>query len=149
MSHPLDADITQFQTDYAAFIAVARQYPADQHTTGGVVGRWSAWDVIAHLSGWLVEAQRRYQRYPRGTGDMQYEVDHFNDVSIWLRQGQDYETLIAELQTLVAELSEMARAIPPEQVEREQRYREWLNVMAEDARRHTDDLQAFLAAQSA
>lgn len=145
---PLAADIQAYEAAYATFFQRAAAYPAHLQHIAGVCGVWSAHDVLAHLSGWTVEAKRRYQRYAEGTGDMQYNVDAYNQISVWQRRERSYAEVLAELRTLVAELAALASEVTEAQLQRDDRYRYWLIELTREAHEHGSELQTFLEAQS-
>ncbi|MCA9912776.1 MAG: maleylpyruvate isomerase N-terminal domain-containing protein [Anaerolineae bacterium] len=135
--------IVNFETAYAEFFATAHDYPQALRTASGVCGVWSPKELLAHFSGWIAEAMRRYRAYPRGSGEMDYNVDAFNQVSVWQRRSMTYDEVVAELETLVAQLAEMARQIPAAQIERDYRYAYWLREMTREAHEHGEELRAF------
>lgn len=140
------AKIDEFEQAYETLITVAEQYPEDLKTQAGVTGTWSAREVLAHLCGWLAEAKRRYPRYGRGAGEIKYEIDNFNAVSIRMREGKEYDQILDELRTSVEQLTTMARAITEQKYQRDGRYINWLNILLEEAENHTAQLQAFAEA---
>lgn len=140
--------ITNFEAAYAEFFATARDYPQNLHTKGGVCGVWSPKELLAHFSGWLVEALRRYRAYARGSGEMEYNVDAFNQLSVWQRRSLTYDEVVAELETLVAQVAEAARKIPAEQIERDERYAYWLREMTREAHEHGEELRTFQEANA-
>ncbi|MDQ7026895.1 MAG: maleylpyruvate isomerase N-terminal domain-containing protein [Anaerolineae bacterium] len=136
--------ITDFETAYATLITVAESYPDDLQTQAGVCGTWSARELIAHLCGWIVEALRRYPRYALSTGDIDYNTDAFNEVSIWLRREKGYDSIVSELRDSSAKLAQFARDLPESQIERNgQRYMEWLTSLTREAREHSAQLKDF------
>jgi len=143
----LEKPIAEYETAYAAFKACAETYPADLRQAVGVTDEWSAQDVIAHLNGWFVEGQRRFKRFPRGTGKVQYNVDTFNKVSLWLRESKDYDDLLEELDTLSTEFVTSLQALPPARIERESRYADWLEDMTREMKDHRAQMMAFLEQQ--
>src|SRR5690606_19496856 len=81
--------IQEFDSTYAEMFALVEQYPAELRTQSGACGTWSAREVLAHFSGWLVEVQRRYDGYDAGDSQkVQYDFDEFNARSVNARTGQ-------------------------------------------------------------
>ena len=140
--------ITDFESAYRDFITVAETYPVALQTQAGVCGTWSVREVVAHLCGWIVEAHRRYPRYALGTGNMQYNTDAFNEVSVWLRREKDFSDMLDELRRVSGQLTEMARELPEAQITRETRYAEWLTNLTREAHEHRIQLQSFLEGQT-
>ena len=134
---------TEFEAAFQKLIMVAENYPAALQTKAGACGKWSGREVLAHFSGWLVEALRRYSRYERGTGHVQYNKDAFNEVSVWLRREADYEMMLQELRDRVGKLSHLAQNLTEAQIQHEPRYTEWLTDLAHEAREHTAQLEEF------
>lgn len=133
---------SEFEMVYQNLIAVAEKLPESAQTTAGVCGTWSAREVLAHLAGWVVEALRRYPRYAIGTGEIQYNTDAFNAVSVWSRDGKLYDEILDEVRDGSTKLVTFARGLSEAEIQRNgQRYAEWLTRLASDAREHTQQLQ--------
>lgn len=138
--------IQEFDSTYAEMFALVEQYPAELRTQSGACGTWSAREVLAHFSGWLVEVQRRYDGYDAGDSQkVQYDFDEFNARSVNARTGQSWDEIVSELRGHVAVLIARAQALPPEKAT-DKRYWRWLEIMAEDCREHTAGLRTFLEA---
>ena len=135
--------LTQYESDFAQLQTVLAQYPASLRTTPGACGDWSPQQVVAHLSGWLQEGKRRYKRFHTGTGKINYNLDAFNAVSVRKRKDHNWAHTVAELEKLAFELAALARQVPDERAERDERYQEWLNIMAAEFREHGAQLVAF------
>ncbi len=138
--------LQEFEQSYQELISLAEQYPEALQTESGVCGEWSAREVLAHINGWLVEAQRRYPRYAKGTGKVEYNIDAFNNVSVWLRKGRDFEQVLAELRQLSSKMTTMAHEIAPEYLARDDRYQKWLAIFLEEYEVHGTQLRNFLEA---
>lgn len=138
--------IQEFDRTYVDILALAEQYPAELRTQPGACGVWSAREVLAHLSGWLVEVQRRYDGYDAGDSQkVQYDFDEFNARSVNTRAGRTWDDIVSELRGYVAALIARAQALPPEK-SADKRYWRWLEIMAEDCREHSAGLRTFLEA---
>ena len=136
--------ITDFESAYQKLIAIAEAYPERLQTQSGACGAWSAREVIAHLSGWMVEAMRRFPRFAIGTGDITYNKDTFNSVSVRLRRGRDYESIVAELRDVSAKLAQFSRTLPDHEIQHNgHRYAEWLTNLTREAYEHSIQLQEF------
>jgi|GEM_PF-1442417 len=138
--------VNTFQESYKTLVSTAKSYPQEKQTLSGVCGDWSAREVLAHINGWIVEAQRRYPRFAKGTGNIDYNIDAFNAVSIWLRDGKGFEQILEETRTLVDKLVSMANELPEAYIERDERYGEWLQILIEQANEHGQQLSDFLEA---
>ena len=139
---PFEEALAAYQQAYQKLFAILSDYPEGLQTESGVCGTWSPQQVVMHLSGWLIEAQRRFKRYP-ATGDIQYNVDVFNDVSLWDREKQTWERSVEELQREHQKLLEIAQGLNDYQIERDGRYAEWLTMMTQEAQTHGTALAAF------
>lgn len=137
--------LAKFQEASTEFIRLAESYPKALQTQLGACGEeWSAREVLAHINGWLVEAQRRYPRYATGTGKVDYNIDVFNQVSVWLRDGKGFEEILDELKRLSSKMAEMASAINPIYLEKDERYEKWLTIFLEEYEEHSQQLRDFL-----
>lgn len=141
---PFDEALAAYEQAYTTLFASLLDYPPHRQRQSGACGDWSPQQVIMHLAGWLIEAQRRFRRYP-ATGQVQYNVDVFNDVSVWDRETQRWEQSVAECQREYEKLLAMAQTLKAYQIERERRYAEWLTALANQARHHGAQLEAFRA----
>lgn len=136
--------VEQFETAYANLVIIAEKYPVELQTQSGACGSWSASDILAHLNGWIVEALRRYKRFPKGTGDITYNIDTFNKVSLWLREDMPYQDILSETKTLSAKLVAIAKELPEAYIQRDKRYQEWLDNLTREAIEHSQQLRDFL-----
>lgn len=139
----LTQQVEQLQAAYADFLTMTRAYPETLRTTHGACGEWSAKEVIAHLNGWFAEALRRYRAFGRGSGEMDYNIDAFNKVSVWQRRSLTYDEVVAELENRVQEFIETVQQLTPEQIERDERYAKWVNILLHEAQTHGAQLKTF------
>lgn len=137
-----------FQQKFDSLIAIAGQYPPELQTQAGVTGEWSAREVLAHINGWIVEAQRRFPRYAKGTGNIDYNIDVFNAVSVRMRKGKDFEQILEETVRLIAKMVVIANELPDAYIERDKRYGIWLDTLSEEAENHGEELRTFLEAKA-
>jgi hypothetical protein len=141
----ISAHIQAFDSAYAELFRLIDTFPADRREQPGACGVWSVKDVLAHCSGWIVEAQFRYDDYDtQNTQKIRYDFDEFNARSVSERTAQDWAATEAELRGLVRAIVDRARALPAKAVEREYRYGRWLKSLADDCREHTEGLRTFL-----
>lgn len=137
-----------FQQKFDALIATAEKYPPELQIEPGVTGEWSAREVLAHINGWIVEAQRRFPRYAKGTGNIDYNIDVFNAVSVRMRKGKDFEQILEETISLIAKMVVIANELPDAYIERDKRYGIWLDILSEEAENHGEELRIFLEAKA-
>ncbi|MGB7339672.1 MAG: hypothetical protein WBC91_12330 [Phototrophicaceae bacterium] len=134
----------EFQVAYAGLLATIEQYPATLQTQIGITDDWSAREVIAHINGWIAEALRRLPRFATGTGHFEYNIDAFNAVSIWSREGKDFDQLTEELKRLIHKVHIFVADIDDLYTGRDDRYGEWLDILTEQANLHDAELRQFL-----
>jgi hypothetical protein len=135
-----------FSQAYADFFALIEHFPQERTDEAGACGYWSAREILAHMAGWLQEAQRRYARYARGTSDIVYDVDNFNAVSVRRRAEHSWDRVAEELRREHDALLNMADELPEVRLERDGRYAEWLQGLADDCHEHIPHLQAYVEA---
>jgi uncharacterized protein (TIGR03083 family) len=134
----------RFRAAFDTLLALAANYPEERRAVPGACGEWSPREVLAHLSGWIREAQHRYGRFASGTDDdITYDEDAFNEQSLESRAYMDWNQTLSELRGLAHELSEQAQAVPPQLITAEPRYGHWLDSLAADCEQHTLELRAF------
>lgn len=140
----LESVLLRLQNGYDALFNALETYPAALRDEPGACRTWSPRQIIAHLSGWLAEVDRRFDRFDAGgTDDIKYDVDAFNDEQVALRENLSWDDTVAETRERLVHLVERAQTLTPEQITREPRYVQWLKALARDAERHLLDLQNF------
>ncbi len=141
------AAVEEFESAYAALFQLIERCPVVKREQPGACGTWSAREVLAHCSGWMVELQRRYDHYDAGNLEgIRYDFDTFNAGSVNERAALDWDETVSELRARVQAAITRAQALSPEVTAANDRYDRWLRVLAEDCREHTDGLQAFVEA---
>lgn len=143
MTQTFDEARTAFETEMQGFIKLVEATPPHRRTEGGICGDWSAREVVAHINGWLIEALRRFPRYARGTGDVQYDIDNFNAVSVRQRKDHTWDQLVDELRESTRQLLEAADNIPPARRESDRRYANWLSIMEKEAINHGAEIRTL------
>lgn len=146
MSDPkLKTSLEGFQAAYKDLYHVVSHYPQALRTASGACGVWSPREVLAHLSGWLVEAEARYRLYEKEAepAPKRYDFDTFNAESVQARADLTWEETLNELRaneaTLLAHLERvLKRTTAPYKG-----YAGWLDALANDCREHTGQLHAF------
>lgn len=133
-----------FRVAYDSLFMVLSTYPRDKAEQSGACGRWSPKQLIAHLSGWVAEAHRRYDEFAEGDeSDRTYEdFDSFNAHSVESRAHLNWTQTLGDLRQTVAQFTERAKAVTGEQTE-DRRYRAWLRGLERDCLEHTDELRQF------
>jgi hypothetical protein len=136
---PIAESLAKPRASYEALGTLIEAYPSEKRERPGACGVWSPKAVLAHLSGWLVEAQRRYHLFDAGVrGNQRYDAQSVSARAAWTWE-QTCAGLHARLHTLIAH----AEGIAPETVARDPRYQEWLDGLASDCIVHTKQLREF------
>lgn len=141
----LMSTLEHFRQNAATLLAVVDAGDAASYTQAGAYGIWSVKEVLAHLCGWMQEALRRYPRFAHGTGEIQYEVDAFNRLSVRLRRRMSYADVRQEFSTLVAALITAAQAVPAFNSEKDARYAELLTSLAQQCQAASAQITVFVA----
>lgn len=133
-----------FRVAYDSLFTVLATYPAERVEQSGACGVWSPKQLVAHLSGWVVEAHKRYDEFAKGDeSDRAYEdFDTFNAASVDARSHLNWTQTVNDLRRTVAQFTERAKAVKPEQTE-DKRYRAWLRGLERDCLEHTEELRQF------
>jgi hypothetical protein len=130
---------------YQDLLTLAAAYPAELRDREGACGWWSARHVLQHLSGWIWEGDRRYSEYDAGLQQrVRYDDDAFNAQSVEERKTLDWEASLAELRQAVQVMSEHAHRVTDAQAEADERYRDWMIGLSNDAELHAQQLRDFL-----
>lgn len=135
----------RYDRRFADLLTLASAYPADLRDREGACGWWSPRHVLQHLSGWLVEGDRRYSDYDAGLQQrVKYDDDDFNAQSVEARKSIDWQASLAELRQAVRVMSEHAHRVTAAQAQADERYRDWMIGLSEDAELHAQQLRAFM-----
>ena len=137
--------IVNFRSAYDQLFMLVDQYPVDRRELTGACGDWTAKQVLAHCSGWIVETQKRYDEYLAGElRKVRYDFDSFNAASVAARQEMNWDETVRELRDLVEVYIVKSEALPAEQVAANERYVGWLDALTEDCEEHTEQLRVFV-----
>lgn len=141
----MNRSLQQFMNSYHHLFEVAARYPADRAERPGACGEWSAKQVLAHCSGWIAEALRRYEMYDRGENSgVRYDFDGFNAQSVADRAGLTWDETVGELYGLVDVYRFRIARLKPEVIAANRRYMAWVDSLADDCANHTVQLEQFL-----
>jgi hypothetical protein len=147
LSDDFQTTLNRFCAAYDDLFALVAVYPGALVEKPGACGWWSPKQVLAHLAGWVQEANRRYAAFETGdTTDVSYRdrLDDFNTQSVAARATYTWAETVAQLQAGVGQLAIRASRLIAEQTH-DRRYAEWLVGLREDCVEHTVQLRAFLA----
>lgn len=143
--NPFDSNLKRFQTAYAQFFELTEHYPAHLVDVPGACGEWSPRQVVAHLSGWVIEGQRRFNEVLAGDviPSMRYDVDTFNAEQVAARAHLDWNATLIELQSVVSDLDAQAQAIAVDRRTTDSFFAGWLKALAHDVEQHIIQLRQF------
>ena len=93
----------QFQFAYADLVTLIDAYPKDKAEEAGALGVWSPKQIIAHLSGWVVEATQRYRDIPQSNSpNKEYsDWDGFNAESVASRAHLSWDETVVDFKRVV------------------------------------------------
>ena len=136
----------QIQASYHHLISLIDVYPTNKTEKSGALGVWSPKQVVAHLSGWVVEATQRYRDISKGNvPDKTYSnFDDFNAQSVSNRESLTWAETIADFKQAVKTWFDLAETLPAIQVMRDKRFTEWLQGLDREFVNHAEDLRLFI-----
>jgi hypothetical protein len=139
------AALNHLRDTFTSLFELVNAYPEALREKEGACGWWSPRQVLAHLSGWVEEAIRRFHAYDAGVKDsVRYDDDAFNAQSVETRKDYDWQQTLDELRSCFLNLIALASKVDPERAAEDPRYRNWLRGLATDFEEHTQQLQAFI-----
>ncbi len=134
------------QTSYTTLIDLCDSYPIDKAEESGALGIWSPKQIVAHLSGWVVEATQRYQDIQQDPNNNKSysDWDSFNAKSVEARAMLSWSETVADLkQAMDAWFIEISK-IPALLVAQNDRFLDWLHAIDNEFSRHGNDLRNFI-----
>jgi hypothetical protein len=146
MTDDFQAAVTRFRAAYDGLFTLVSNYPAALVEKPGACGWWSPRQVLAHLAGWVKEANRRFDAFEAGdSASIAYRdrLDDFNAQSVAARATFTWGETLDELRAGVERLASRATRLTTWQIH-DPRYTEWLVSLQEDCVEHTEQLRAFL-----
>jgi uridine phosphorylase len=136
----------QFQSAYADLVTLIDTYPKDKAEEAGALGVWSPKQIIAHLSGWVLEATQRYRDIPQGNipNKTYDDWDAFNAESVDSRAHLSWDETVVDFKQAVTTWCTEIENISAVMVAQDERFLEWLTAQNKEFRNHTNDLRAFI-----
>jgi hypothetical protein len=129
---------------FDAMFALLAVYPQEKCEQPGACGDWSSKEVMAHFSGWMVIALRRFDDFAAGDmGHIFFDWDPTNAESVAERAHLTWEETREDLRDMLGKFLARAEQVDPEMAARDSRYQEWLNDLRVDCLEHTDELRRF------
>ncbi len=137
--------LSELRQTYKTLLELLSSYPPDKREQPGVGGDWSTKELIAHLTGWVVEAERCYDQFAAGkTGKTLYDPDVFNENSISERAHLDWKETEKDLRRALRSFLTKAAQVKPESAAANALYQAWLDGLNNDCKEHIQELQDFL-----
>ncbi len=136
----------QFQKSYDDLASLLETYPKNKTEESGALGVWSPKQIIAHLSGWIVEATQRYRDIPKNnTPDKTYlDWDAFNAESVASRAHLSWDETVADFKQAVTTWMAEIETISAVMVAQDPRFLEWLTSQNQEFQNHASDLRDFI-----
>jgi uncharacterized damage-inducible protein DinB len=124
------------------FIQVIDSFNAkvrDQKIAGG---GWSVKDILAHIVGWEDEVIKQFQAFLVNPDvDDTYDIDSFNESSVSSRKNKTRNEIIEELKSTQEELSAFISTLSQKDIDAEDRFSEWVEVLINHYKHHMSQLQ--------
>lgn len=152
MTHDIHIALKQFEEAYLTLLNLVENYPHDKRQLPDACGVWSPKEVLAHLAGWLVEADARYRLYEKDSAPAPKhydDIDTFNEESVRARGGLTWEEQVNELRANYAVIFHHAELVAARGGTPFAGYTSWLVSLAKDCTEHTEQLRTFREATPA
>lgn len=142
----LRTEIARFNAIYDRLLTLIEDVLAEIGETAGACGIWSPKQVLAHLDGWVTEANRQFDVLDAEQPAMGIpEENAFNAQSVTARTELSWDEQVAGLIGTVDTMSVRAAELPLERWFAVPGYWLWFDQLAEDAEEHYEQLRAFFA----
>jgi len=103
---------------------------------------WSPKDILAHIVGWEVEVVKQFREFLVNPDvDDNYDIDSFNENSVSLRKSKTWEEIVNELELSQKELSVLLSSLSQKDIDSEERFSEWVEVLINHYKHHMSQLQ--------
>jgi uncharacterized damage-inducible protein DinB len=105
---------------------------------------WSVKDVLSHIVGWEVEVVKQFKAFLVNPDvDDTYDIDSFNKNSVSSRKNKTWNEIIEELKLAQEELSAFISTLSRKDIDTEDRFSEWVEVLIDHYKHHTMQLKQF------
>lgn len=130
---------------YGSFLEAASRLSPEARGRTGACGDWTPHDVVAHSTGWELEAVARLRaiRADPALPGVTYDVDAFNAASVAARRRMGWDATLDELRRAHAELEALLATVSQEAEAGDERFAEWVTGRAEDFEHHAGQLRAW------
>jgi len=126
------------------FIQVIDSFNAKVHDQKIADGSWSTKDILAHIVGWEVEVVKQFKAFLVNPDiDDTYDIDSFNESSVSSRKNKTWNEIVEELKSAQDELSAFISTLPQKDIDAEDRFSEWVEVLIDHYKHHTMQLKQF------
>ena len=103
---------------------------------------WSSKDILAHIVGWENEVIKQFKEFLVNPDvDDNYDIDSFNENSVSSRKSKTWDEIIEELELSQKELSALISTLSQKDIETENRFSEWVEVLINHYKHHMSQLQ--------
>jgi uncharacterized protein len=103
---------------------------------------WSPKDILAHIAGWEVEVVKQFKEFlVNPDADDNYDIDSFNEKSVSSRKSKTWDEIMKELELSQKELSAFISTLSQKNVDAEDRFSEWVEVLINHYKHHMSQLQ--------
>ncbi len=107
-------------------------------------GSWSTKDILAHIVGWEVEVVKQFKSFLVNPDvDDTYDIDSFNESSVSSRKNKTWNEIVEELKSTQEELSAFISTLSQKDIDAEDRFSEWVEVLIDHYKHHTMQLKQF------
>ncbi len=105
-------------------------------------GSWSTKDILAHIVGWEDEVLKQFKAFLVNPDvDDTYDIDSFNESSVSSRKNKTWNEIIEELKSTQEELSAFISTLSQKDIDAEDRFSEWVEVLIDHYKHHMSQLQ--------
>jgi uncharacterized damage-inducible protein DinB len=105
-------------------------------------GSWSTKDILAHIVGWEDEVLKQFKAFLVNPDvDDTYDIDSFNESSVSSRKNKTWNEIIEELKSAQEELSAFISTLSQKDIDAEDRFSEWVEVLIDHYKHHMFQLQ--------
>jgi hypothetical protein len=145
---PYEQALARFRRGYFALFALVDDFPEERRDLSGACGEWTPRQVLAHLCGWLEEAENRVVQILAGDRiSRQYDDDSdyaaFNAASVSQREDVTWDGLIVELKQRSDAFYEAAKVAGAAGLADDPRVCEWVVWLWHDCVEHMGQLSRF------
>ena len=107
----------------------------------GKFGKWSAKDLLAHISGWELEVIKMFNLFLTDPNvNDEYNINTFNNESVSARERLSWEEILNELKSAQKELNALISKLDQKQLNSESRFTEWIGVLNNHYHHHTNQI---------